>query len=225
MPPEQKEQYRKTLSTTRKAYLASLTKEEKKAQNMLGAQSRAKTRSGWSEEKKQEVSANQSKGLKKFWNNVSEDFLNEYCSVRSKSQKRHWDSLSPSQRKVKIDKCTAGLCKHWDEVSEEYRENYRQIHRDIWINMPEDQQIEHSKKTSIGTKKAFSAMSKDEYDAMCQKHVEAGKLRKGSIHVYREDPRDHKFVHAEQAKDLVEKHGYKYGNPSRRWKREDALAK
>ena len=70
-------------------------------------------------------------------------------------KKRHWDSLSPSRRKAKIDKCTAGLCRHWDEVSEEYRENYRQIHRDIWINMPEDQRIEHSKRHQLEQRKLF----------------------------------------------------------------------
>ena len=89
--------------------------------------------------------------------------------------------------------------------------------------MSSEEKIEHSRKTKIGTRNAFAAMSKDEYEAMCQKHVEAGKLRRGSVHVYKDNPRDHRFVYPNEAKNLVENFGFKYGNPSRRWKKEDEM--
>lgn len=223
MPEDRKRIYCENLSKHTSQRWASLSEEKRQEWIDHATEARNKTKASWSEEKKKEVSANQSKGLKAFWKSASMEFREQYAAVQSKSQKRHWESLSEEERQAKIAKSASGLQRHWKEASEEYHENYRRIHRDIWVNMSSEEKIEHSRKTKIGTRNAFAAMTKDEYEAMCQKHAEAGKLRRGSVHVYKENPRDHKFVYPDEAKNLVENFGFKYGNPSRRWKKEDEM--
>lgn len=216
MDPIKKAAYSKLISIARKAYLTSLSEEEKLRQQNLRIESSRITVANWSDERRKEVNTRRGVSISKAWEELPLEKKLEHNEHLSKICKQTWENATEEERQQRIANSKAGQKEFWANASDEYKDEYSQIRKNLWLNMSDAEHQEHANKTSIGTKKAFANLPDDSRERIRAN----GRKRKGSIHIYNEELKIHKFLSHEKAQYFLENENYVLGNPERRWKKE-----
>jgi hypothetical protein len=71
-----------------------------------------------------------SKGVRRYWDNISDEDYMRRCKINSESRRKWWASLSISEYMVMLEKNSQGQLRRWERMTPEEREEEVEVFRE-----------------------------------------------------------------------------------------------